>query len=80
MLIKLIIELAIGGLCGYAANMLMKGKSKGILWNVILGIVGGIVGGLVGNLIGIGGGWVSGILLSIGGACLVVWLYRKFFQ
>ena len=45
--------------------------------NVILGVVGGIVGGFLGNLIGIGGGWVTGVLLSIGGACLVVWLFRK---
>ena len=77
MLIKLIIELVIGGLCGFAANKLMKGNSSSILKNVILGIVGGVVGGFLGNLIGIGEGWITGILLSIGGACLIVWLYRK---
>ena len=77
MLIKLIIELAIGGLCGFAANKIMKGPSGDVLKNVILGVVGGIVGGFLGNLIGIGGGWITGILLSIGGACLVVWLFRK---
>lgn len=79
MLVQLLIELAIGGLCGYAANKIMNGDSGSILKNVILGVVGGIVGGFLGNLIGIGGGWVTGILLSIGGACLVVWVYRKFF-
>ncbi len=77
MLIKLIIELVIGGFCGYVANMIMKGKSGGILRNVILGVVGGIVGGLIGNLLGVGGGWVTGIILSIVGACLVVWICRK---
>ncbi len=77
MLIKLRIELVIGGLCGYAANRLMKGKTDSILLNVVLGVVGGIVGGFLGNLIGLGDGWITGILLSIGGACLVVWLYRK---
>ena len=80
MLIKLIIELAIGGLCGYAANKLMKGNTNNILLNVVLGLVGGLVGGFLGNLIGVGGGWITGILLSIGGACLVVWLYRKFIK
>ena len=78
MLIKLLIELAIGGCCGYAANLLMKGNTSSILFNVILGLAGGFVGGLLGNLIGIGGGWITGILLSIGGSCLVIWLYRKF--
>ena len=46
--------------------------------NALLGIVGGLVGGFLGNLIGIGGGgWISSILLAIGGSCLVVWLARK---
>ena len=79
MWVKLIVELVIGGLCGYAANMIMRGKSKGIIRNVILGIIGGLVGGFLGNLIGVGGGWVTGILLSIAGACLVVWIVKKLF-
>ena len=78
MLIKLIAEIILGGLCGYAANRIMKGDTSSILKNVILGVVGGFVGGLIGNLLGIGGGWITGLLLSIGGSCLVVWLVRKF--
>ena len=74
---KLLVELVIGGLCGFAANKIMGGDSGSILKNVILGLVGGLVGGLIGNLIGVGKGWVTGILLCIGGACLVVWLVRK---
>ena len=45
MLIKLLIELAVGGLCGFAANKLMNGDSSSVLKNVLLGVVGGIVGG-----------------------------------
>ena len=78
MLLKLIIELVIGGLCGYAANRIMHRRTDDILMNVLLGLVGGFVGGLIGNLLGVGDGWITGILLSIGGACLVVWLWRKF--
>ncbi|MBO4849246.1 MAG: GlsB/YeaQ/YmgE family stress response membrane protein [Clostridia bacterium] len=77
MIWKLLVELVIGALCGFAANKLMKGDSSSILKNLILGIIGGLVGGLIGNLLGVGGGWITGILLSIGGACLVVWLVRK---
>ena len=77
MLIQPIVSLAIGGLCGFAANKLMKGDSGSILKNVILGLVGGLVGGFLGHLIGIGGGWVTSILLSIAGSCLVVWIVRK---
>ena len=77
MLGQLILELVIGGVCGFAANKIMKGRSEGFLKNALLGIIGGIVGGYLGNLIGIGGGWVSGILLAIGGSCLVIWIARK---
>ena len=80
MLIKLILELVVGGLCGCAANKIMKGDSSSILKNVLLGIDGGIVAGIMGNLIGVGDGWITGILLSIGGSCLLVWLYRKFIK
>ncbi len=76
-IVKLIVGLAIGGLCGFAANKLMKGSSKGILWNIVLGVIGGAVGGYLGGLIGIGGGWVTGILLAIAGSCLVVWVAGK---
>ena len=48
--------------------------------NVFLGVVGGIVGGLIGNLLGVGGGWITGIILSIAGSCLVVWLVKKLFK
>ncbi len=76
MLWHLIVEIVIGGLCGFAANKLMKGDTSSILKNVLLGVVGGFVGGLIGNLIGIGGGWVTGLILSIIGSCLVIWIVR----
>ena len=77
---QLIVALVIGGLCGFAANKLMKGNSSSILWNVILGVVGGLVGGFLGGLIGFTGGWVTSILLAIAGSCLVVWIVRKFIK
>ena len=77
MLVQLLIEIVIGGLCGFAANKIMGGKTDNILMNVLLGIGGGFVGGLIGNLLGVGGGWLTGILLCIGGSCLIIWLWRK---
>ena len=76
-MLKLIVELVTGGLYGAAASRIMGVKSRGIVKNVLLGLGGGFVGGLLGNLIGIGDGWISGIVLSIGGACLIIWLARK---
>ncbi len=74
---QLIVSLVIGGLCGFAANKIMTGASKGIFWNVVLGLIGGVVGGYLGGLLGIGGGWITSILLAIAGSCLVVWVARK---
>ena len=77
MLGQLLVSVCIGALSGFAANKIMKGSSDGFLRNTLLGIVGGLVGGYLGNLIGIGGGWVSSILLAIAGSCLVIWLIGK---
>ena len=43
---------------------------------IVLGLVGGALGGWLGSLIGIGGGWVTSILLAIGGSCLIIWILR----
>lgn len=77
MLFKLISGLIVGGVSGFAANKIMKGKSEGMFRNILLGVAGGFVGGYLGNLIGIGDGWISGILLAIAGSCLIIWIAGK---
>ena len=80
MLWQLLVEIVIGAVCGFIASKLLKMKGKGLLFYIIVGVIGGFVGGLIGNLIKVGGGWVMGIILSIVGSCLVVWLYKKLFK
>ncbi|MBQ6332110.1 MAG: GlsB/YeaQ/YmgE family stress response membrane protein [Clostridia bacterium] len=80
MLIQILVEIVIGALCGFAASKLMKVDGKSLLFYIIVGVIGGAVGGLLGNLIKLGGGWVMGIIFSIIGSCLVVWLYKKLFR
>ena len=31
-------------------------------------------------VLGISGGWIVGLLLSVVGACILIWLYRKLFK
>ena len=77
-MLHLLVSLCIGALSGSIATKIMNGKPKGFLRNALLGVIGGVVGGYLGNLIGIGGdGWISSILLAIGGSCLVIWIARK---
>ncbi len=75
MLIKIIVAILLGALSGFLAGKIMKSKN-GFWVNVLLGIVGGAVGGWLGSLIGLGGGWLMSLVLSVAGACLVIWLSR----
>lgn len=80
MLWQILVEIVIGALCGFAASKIMKVNGKSLLFYIIVGVIGGAVGGLLGNLIKLGSGWVMGIIFSIIGSCLVVWLYKKLFR
>ena len=78
MLWNIIVTVLIGALSGWIARKIMNVKG-GFIFNAILGIVGSFVGGLLAGLIGIGAAKISigGILLSVVGACVVIWLVRK---
>ncbi len=77
MLIKIAVAVLIGAFAGFAAGKIMGTKDRTFWMNALLGILGGAVGGFLGSLIGLGDGWISSILLSIGGSCLLIWLARK---
>ena len=79
MLIYWIIKIALWALAGMIACKIMKGKPNGLLGNIILGVVGGIVGDLVCRLLQFHThGVIWEIIISAAGACLVIWLVRKF--
>ena len=72
--------LIIGLIAGALARLIMPGRdAMGILATIVLGIVGSIIGGLVSWAI-----WgaetegfrPAGLLLSILGAILVLWIFR----
>jgi uncharacterized membrane protein YeaQ/YmgE (transglycosylase-associated protein family) len=72
--------LIIGLIAGALARLIMPGKDPmGILATIILGIVGSVVGGLIASLIwgtGERGFQPAGLLLSLLGAIVVLWIYR----
>lgn len=76
MLIRIIVSILVGAFFGWIAGKLMK--SEGSFWrNVVIGIAGGALGGLLGNFVGLGDGWVSSLIVSIGGPCLLIWIVNK---
>ena len=72
--------LIIGLIAGALARLIMPGRDPmGIVMTIVLGIVGSILGGLVAMAIwrdSTEGFNPAGLLLSIIGAIIVLWIYR----
>ena len=81
MLIQILLWLLFGAVVGWLAGLIMKSGSS-LLGNIILGIVGSFVGGFIASQLGFGsfGGNFSfdlmNILISVGGACLLIFIVR----
>lgn len=74
----LVIAILIGALVGWLASIVMKTNAQmGSIANILVGIVGAWLGGWLAGLLGIGGGsMIVGILISIAGACLLIFLLK----
>lgn len=72
--------IVMGLIVGVLAKLVMPGKDPGgFIVTILLGIVGAFVGGFIGSLLGLGevtGFNLGSILLAIGGAIIVLILYR----
>lgn len=70
-----------GLIVGVLAKFIMPGKDPGgIIVTILLGIAGAFVGGFIGSQLGLGtvtGFNFGSFLLAIGGAVLLLILYRK---
>ncbi len=70
-----------GLIAGAIAKMIMPGKDPGgIFVTMLLGVAGALVGGYVGRALwgsaGVTGWGLGSFLLAIGGAVLLLWIYR----
>ena len=67
--------LIVGAISGWLAGQFWKGSGFGLLGNLIVGIIGGLVGGwLAGKLGFFGNGMIYRIVVSAGGAWLLLYL------
>ncbi|MGM9521807.1 MAG: GlsB/YeaQ/YmgE family stress response membrane protein [Oscillospiraceae bacterium] len=80
MLWRIFVTLVIGAVGGWLAGAIMNCRG-GLVWNIILGVIGSMVGGFICGIIGIySHGWVASTIISAAGACLVVFIARKFIK
>ena len=74
--------LVLGLIVGIIAKFLMPGKDPGgFVITIILGIAGAFVGGFIGSRIGFGkvsGFDLRSLLIAVGGATLLLSIYRVF--
>lgn len=68
----------VGLIVGAIAKLLMPGRDPGgFIITILLGIAGSFVGTLIGRTLGLyGSGQGAGIIMSILGAVLLLWIYR----
>ena len=79
MIFSWIIKIALWALAGYLASKLMKGKPESLLTNILLGLVGGVVGSFLFSLIGLDSiNGIGNIVVSVIGACAVLFVVKKF--
>lgn len=67
----------IGLVVGALAKLIMPGKDPGgIIVTILLGIAGSFIGTYCGRLLGFGTNYSAGIIMSILGALLLLFIYR----
>ena len=70
-----ILFLVIGGVAGWLAGLIMKGRGFGILGNIIVGIIGGLLGGFLFGLFGVSSGSLLGsLVMALVGAVVLLFI------
>lgn len=78
-LVGWLIFLAVGGLCGWVASILMGTDGQmGLIANIVVGIVGALLGAWLFGKLGwtFGGGQLGGILSAILGAAVLLLILK----
>ena len=67
----------IGGVVGWLAGLITRGRGFGIIGDIVIGIVGAMLGGWMARVVGLYAGSSSGaFLLALVGAVVLVGLTR----
>ena len=81
-MINVLLFLVVGGLIGWVASKIMgTDAQQGVLLNVVVGVVGALLAGyLISPLVGVGditsGLSLGAVLVSLAGACLLLFVWN----
>ena len=82
MILEFLAWIVFGALVGWVASLIMRtDEDQGALENIALGIVGALIGGFIMRLLG--GDGITGFnlysfLVALGGALVLIFLFRMF--
>ena len=69
--------LFIGGVIGWLAGLIVRGRGFGIIGDIVIGVVGAMLGGWMAGVIGLStGSSVGAFLMALVGAVVLVGLTR----
>lgn len=71
-----LIMLMVGGIAGWLAALVMRGRGLGVVGNIVVGIVGALLANWLLPILGIviGGGFIGSILHAFIGAIVLLFL------
>lgn len=79
----IVLWVVMGAIAGWIAGKLMGGGKGGLIKNVIIGVIGANLGGFLATKVfgwdGITGFNLHSFLVAVGGACLLLLLFRLIF-
>ncbi len=71
----IVMFLVVGGVAGWLAGLIMKGRGFGFLGNIVVGIIGGLLGGFLFGLFGLSSGSLLGSLaMALVGAVVLLFI------
>ncbi|MDF7822967.1 GlsB/YeaQ/YmgE family stress response membrane protein [Pontiellaceae bacterium B12227] len=71
---QLVAFLIVGGVAGWLAGLIMKGRGLGLVGNIVVGVIGAFLGGWLFGILGIriDGKWLGPLITSLAGALLLL--------
>ncbi len=71
---QLIVLLLIGGIAGWLAGLILKGRGLGLIGNIVVGVIGAFLGTWLFDVIGIhiDGKWIEPLVASLVGSLILL--------